>query len=96
MNVQIQSVRFNADSKLEAFVKEKVSKLARFADDIVASEVTLRLDKDNEHGNKVAVIKVEVRGNDLIAERQCETFEEAVDLSVEALKKQLEKHKNRK
>ena len=93
MNIQIQSVKFNADQKLIAFIEEKVSRLDRFADDIISAEVTLKLDKDKENGNKVAVLKLDVAGDKLIAERQCKSFEEAVDLCVDALRKQLSKHK---
>lgn len=93
MNIQIQSVKFDADRKLVAFIEEKVSKLDKFAEDIILCTVTLKLDKDNEHGNKVAVLKVDVTGEPLVAERQCKTFEEAVDLCVDAIRKQLLKHK---
>lgn len=95
MNIQIQSVKFSADKKLVDFVEEKVGKLARFSDDILSAEVTLRLDHDNEHGNKVAVLRLDVAGDTLVAERQCKTFEEAVDQGVDALRKQLERHKER-
>jgi len=93
MNIQIQSVKFDADKKLVAFIEEKVSKLDRYAEDILSTDVTLKLDKDKEHGNKVAVLKLDMAGDTLIAERQCKSFEEAVDLAVDALKKQLSKHK---
>lgn len=95
MNIQIQSVKFDADKKLTAFIEEKVSKLDRYADDIISADITLKLDKDRENGNKVAVLKLDVAGDTLVAERQCKSFEEAVDLSVDALKKQLAKHKEK-
>jgi len=95
MNIQIQSVKFDADKKLTAFIEEKVAKLERYADDIISADITLKLDKDKENGNKVAVLKLDVAGDTLIAERQCKSFEEAVDLSVDALKKQLAKHKEK-
>jgi putative sigma-54 modulation protein len=34
-------------------------------------------------------------GDDLVAESQCKTFEEAVDQSIDAIKKQIEKHKDK-
>lgn len=95
MNVQIQSVKFNADKKLIDFVEEKINKLERYADDIISAEVTLRLDRDDEHGNKVAVLKLDLAGDTLVAERQCKTFEEAVDQALDALRKQLARHKEK-
>lgn len=95
MNVKIQSVKFDADIKLIEFVENKMEKLDRFAEKAVSGEVTLKLDKDNERGNKIATIKLEVPGNDLFAEYRSKSFEESVDECVSALKKQLEKHKER-
>ena len=45
MNVQIQSVKFDADKKLIEFVENKMSKLERFADRATGAEVILKLDK---------------------------------------------------
>jgi hypothetical protein len=48
MNIQIHSVRFDADKKLIDFVHQKLDKLTQFDEDIVNAEVYLRLDKDQE------------------------------------------------
>lgn len=95
MNVNIQSLKFDADQKLVDFVQEKVGKMERFVDHVVGVEVTMRIDKDNARGNKVTMIRLEVPGNDLIAEYQSKTFEESVDLCIDALKKQIDKHKEK-
>jgi len=95
MDVRIQSLKFDADKRLVAFIEEKVSKLSKFSDEILFADVTLKLENDTEHANKVAVLKLGVKGEDLVSEHKCKTFEESVDLSVEAMKKQLSKHKNR-
>ena len=52
MNIQIHSVRFDADKKLIDFVHQKLEKLAQFGEDIVNAEVYLRLDKDQEREKK--------------------------------------------
>lgn len=93
MNVDIQTLKFDADQKLIDFVEAKVNKMDKFEDSITSVGVILRLEKDNEHGNKVAAISIEVPGDKFVAEKQCKTFEEAVDLSIDALKKQLSKYK---
>lgn len=95
MNVKIQSVKFDADKKLTDFVEHKLSKLDRLFERIVDAEVILKLDKNYEQGNKVAIVKVEVPGDVLTAERQCKSFEEAVDQCLDAIKKQIEKHKEK-
>ena len=95
MNVKIQSVKFDADKKLVDFVNAKLAKLERFAEGAVAAEVIMKLDKDNDRGNKVVTIKLSMPGDELVADYRSRSFEESVDESLDALKKQLEKHKNR-
>ena len=95
MNIQIHSLRFDADKKLLDFVSQKVSKLSQLSDDIVSAEVFLRLDKDDERENKITEIKVEYPRGPLFARKQSKTFEEATDLVVDALKKQIVKQKGK-
>ena len=96
MNIQIHSVRFDADKKLIDFVHQKLVKLTQFAEDIVNAEVYLRLDKDQERENKISEIKLELPGGPLFAKKQSKTFEEATDEAIDALKKQITKHKQKK
>jgi len=96
MNIQIHSVRFDADKKLIDFVQQKLEKLNQFGEDIVNAEVYLRLDKDQDRENKISEIKLEVSGKPLFAKKQSKTFEEATDEAIDALKKQITKHKHKK
>ena len=95
MTVKIQSVHFDADKKLVEFIQERIDKLTHFYDGIITSDVTLRVDKSSDADNKVAEIKVHVAGNDLFVKKQCKSFEEAIDMSIEALKIQVKKHKEK-
>jgi len=95
MNIQIQSVRFDADRKLLKFIDQKVKKLGQFNDQILGAEVFLRLDKSGKHDNKVAEIMLKTPVNPLFAKKQSATFEEAVDLTVDALKVQITRQKQK-
>lgn len=95
MDVKIQSVKFDAGEQLVEFVEKKMSRLERFADRPTGVDVILRLDKDHEKGNKVAVATLHIAGGDIVTEQRAKTFEEAVDLSLDALKRQIEKRKER-
>jgi putative sigma-54 modulation protein len=55
----------------------------------------LRVENSQDAENKYVQIRLNVPGNDLVAKEQCKTFEEATDLAVEALKKQILKHKDK-
>ncbi len=95
MRVKINSVHFKTDSKLEEFIKEKVEKLANTYDNVVGSDVTLKVTNSSTDINKVAEIRLSIPGNDLYARKQCKTFEEATDTAIDALRKQLNKHKDK-
>lgn len=96
MNIQIHSVRFDADAKLLKFIKNKVKKLLQYNDDIIGAEVFLRLEKVQDAENKIAEIKLDIPRNPLFARKQSKTFEEATDNAVDALKKQITKTKEKR
>ncbi len=93
MDFKVNTVHFTADQKLVDFIQGKVKKLELMYDRIIASEIYLRLDKNEEQENKIAEVKLLLPGNELFAKKQCKSFEEAADLAVSALKKQVERHK---
>ena len=95
MKVNINSVHFKTDKKLDSFIAEKVENLSDLYDGIIGSEVTLRVNNGEDHDNKVAEIRLHVPGNDLFAKKQSKSFEEATDIAVDALRKQLSKHKEK-
>ena len=95
MKIRIQSIHFNADQKLLDFINDKVDKLVHYYDQIIEGEVFLRLDNASDLQNKIVQIKLQIPGNDLITRHQCRTFEEATDLCVEALSKQIKRHKEK-
>ncbi|MCK5702768.1 MAG: ribosome-associated translation inhibitor RaiA [Cyclobacteriaceae bacterium] len=95
MKLQMHSIRFIADQSLITFIQKKADKLDRFFDRIIDGEVFMRLDKDNNMENKIIEIKLNIPRNQLFAKERAKTFEEASDLAVEALKKQIIKHKDK-
>lgn len=95
MKVIINSVHFKADQKLETFITNKVNKLAKKHDDIIGSDVILKLENAEVPENKIAEIRINLKGNDLFASKQSKSFEEATDQAIDALKKQLEKKKGK-
>jgi len=95
MKVNINSVHFKTDKRLDSFITEKVEKLSDLYDGIIGSEVTLRVNNGEDHDNKIAEIRLLVPGNDLFAKKQSKSFEEATDIAVDALRKQLTRHKEK-
>lgn len=96
MNIQVNTVHFTADQKLIDFVNKKVPKLDTFFDGIIGAEVILKLIKPETSNNKVAELKLSIPGTDyLFAEKQADSFEEALDLAIDAIHRQLTKHKEK-
>ncbi|TFH34665.1 MAG: ribosome-associated translation inhibitor RaiA [Bacteroidia bacterium] len=95
MNIQIHSVKFNADKKLIDFVNLKVGKLKQYSEDIVSAEVFLRLDNDQEKENKITEIKLEYPKGPLFAKKQSKSFEESTDHVIDALKRQIKRQKEK-
>ncbi len=88
MEVRIQSIHFDASEQLQSFIQKKVAKLEKFYDDI-------KVVKPEAAENKEAGVKVMVPNGEFYANKVCDTFEEAVDLCLEALEKQLVKYKEK-
>ncbi|MCF0199978.1 MAG: ribosome-associated translation inhibitor RaiA [Bacteroidales bacterium] len=95
MNVMINSVHFKADQKLEEFITKKVEKVCEKYSEIINAEVNLKLDNTDTPENKIADIRLVLKGDDLFASKQSKSFEESIDTAVDALKKQLEKYKGK-
>lgn len=95
MRIHTQSVHFDADAKLISFIEQKVQKLERFYNHIIIADVILRLENNGQIRDKVAEIKLKVPGNVLIAKETEKSFEASIDAAVEALRRQLIKHKER-
>ena len=95
MDIKIHSIRFDADVKLLDFIKGRLEKLGLFYSDIISAEVFLRLDRSQDLENKVTEIKLRIPGLELFAKKQTRTFEESTDLAIEALRRQLRKHKTK-
>ena len=53
------------------------------------------MQQTSEKENKTVDIKINVPGNDLVAKKQCKTFEEGTMLAVDSLKRQLTKKKEK-
>ena len=96
MKITVQSIRFTEDRKLLDFIQKKADKLDTFYDHITSGEVYLKLENVEDEANKIAEIKLMLPGTQLFAKEQCKTFEEAADLAVESLRKQISKHKQKK
>ncbi|MGM9852123.1 MAG: ribosome hibernation-promoting factor, HPF/YfiA family [Muribaculaceae bacterium] len=97
MEVRIQAIHFEIAERLTAFINKKAERLTRHNPSIAVVDVTLKVVKPETAMNKEAIIKINTpQHDDLVASKTADSFEEAVDLAIEALERQLEKRKDRK
>ena len=95
MNITIKSIHFTADSKLESLIENRISKLSQYHNSILSANVFLKLEKNQDAENKITEIKLDVPGAEIFAKKQSDSFEKAADSTIEALKKQLLKFKEK-
>lgn len=97
MEIGIQAIHFDASDKLVAFINKKIERLARHYTTIDRADVILKVVKPETAMNKEVVIKVSVpECDDFVATKIADSFEEAVDLALEAIDRQLDKKKAKK
>lgn len=96
MDVRIQAIHFDASEKLVAFINKKAERIARHYPALTAVDVTLKVVKPETAMNKQAIIKLTVpQEPELVADKTADSFEEAIDLALEAPDRQLEKRKDK-
>ena len=97
MNVNIQTVHFNADSKLIGYINKKLEKLSNFNDRIIEVNVFLKLDNVvHVIKDKIAEIRVHIPRHKFFVKSSSKSFEESFDDALETMVSQLKKHKEKK
>lgn len=92
MEVNIKAIHFETSAALEEFINKKSEKLLRRYPSITIFDYTLKVVKPETSMNKEATVKVVVpQYEDFVASKIADTFEEAVDLSLDAIERQLER-----
>lgn len=95
MKVNVHAVNFNVDKKLIDFINDRQTKLEKYFDKIVSSDIFLKVEKTSDKENKIVEAKIIVPGDEFIVKKQCKTFEEGVELASESLERSLIKRKEK-
>lgn len=97
MEIRIQALHFEISNRLEAFINKKIDKLVRRNETVAGADVTLKVIKPETSMNKEVVIRISLpQREDIVATKTADSFEEAVDLALEAIDRQLEKFKQKR
>ena len=96
MNVNIQTVHFDADDKLVDLVNRKVEKFNTFHDKIVKVDVFLKLDNlVHTIKDKVVEIKVHVPKHEFFVNTSSKSFEESFEAAFESIVNQIKRKKEK-
>ena len=96
MNVNIQTVHFDADAKLVSYVEKKLSKLFQIHDRITKVDVYLKLDNVVHNiKDKVAEIKVHIPKYEFFVKHSSKSFEESFDEALDSVIMQIKRKKER-
>ena len=97
MNVNIQSVHFDADGKLIDYVNKRIQKLQNFYDRIIEVNIFLKLDNvAHVIKDKIAEIRVHVPRHNFFVKSTSKSFEESFDDALDSLVTQMKRNKERK
>ena len=96
MNVHIQALHFDADSKLVEYINKKLDKLNQFHDRIIKVDVFLKLDNVvHTIKDKIAEIRVHVPRADFFVKASSKSFEASFDEAFEAVINQIKRKKEK-
>ncbi len=96
MNVNIQTVHFDADVNLVDYVSTKLQKIGTFHDRIIKVDVFLKLDNVvHTIKDKIAEIRVHVPKHHFFVKASSKSFEESFDCALDSLVNQIKRKKNK-
>lgn len=97
MEVKIQAIHFEVSDRLVDFINKKAERLSRRFPAISTFNVTLKVVKPETAMNKEVLLRVNTtNGEEPVATKVANTFEEAFDVTMEAVERRLEKNKETK
>lgn len=96
MNVNIQTVRFDADIRLIDYVNRKLEKLNTFHDRIIKVNVFLKLDNVVHNiKDKIAEIRIHVPRHEFFVKSTSKSFEESFDDAFDSIVNQIKLKKEK-
>jgi putative sigma-54 modulation protein len=95
MNIQITARKFKAHDTLKEYIKDELSLLEKFNDDIISADVILSFQNNSNSIKKVEVV-LNIPGQTLNAADQTEDFKTATVSVTEKLRRQLETVKSKR
>ena len=94
MEFNVQFVKMPTSETMEAFVIERLEKLANKYNWLIKAAVYYKFEKDPKGKGKICEIELSLNGPRIFASTNSKSFEEATDKTIKDLEKQLKKKKS--
>jgi ribosome hibernation promoting factor len=95
MNISITARRFKAHETLKDYIRDEISSLNKFNEDILTAEVILSFQNTKE-SVKTAEINLSIPGHTITVKEDSDDFKKSVGAATEKLARQLKKIKTKK
>ncbi len=95
MNISITARRFKAHDTLKDFIRDELSSLNKYSEDILSAEVILSY-VNSKDSIKTAEINLSIPGHIITAKEDTDDFKKSVVAASEKVSRQLKKIKTRK
>lgn len=95
MEINVQFVKMQTSETMEAFVVKKIEKIANKHNSIIRADVFYKLENDPKGKGKICEIQLSQYGPKIFASSNAKNFELATDMTIDDLKKLLNKRKGK-
>ncbi len=96
MKLQVNAINFDIAERLEKYIEKKTRKYEKVLNN-PASELEIRMTvvKPETNLNKETQVRILGNGPEIFVSKTCDTFEQGIDLCLEAVDRQIEKLKDK-
>ncbi len=95
MKLNVYAVNFDMTEKLNLYIEKKTKKYNKNLPDGAEMEFRLTVTKREAAMNKETQLRILGLGQDVFAQKVCDTFEQGVDETLAAAERQLERLKEK-
>lgn len=95
MKLNTQAVNFEMAERLEKHIEKKTRRYEKLLTPSAEMNIRMTVVKPETNLNKETTIRIIGIGQELFAQKTCDTFEQGIDECLEALEKQVEKAKDK-
>lgn len=87
MVTEVRAVQFKASNRLVDFTHKRLERINHVYQRAIHATVFFRIDNNHLSDNKIAEVTVHIPGEDLVVRKEAKTFEKALSLAVDRLRR---------